>query len=36
MNQPVMQGVPALNVPDYVKHPRLVAWVGEVAALTKP
>ncbi|EFP66551.1 phosphoenolpyruvate carboxykinase (GTP) [Ralstonia pickettii] len=31
-----MQGVPALNVPDYVKHPRLVAWVGEVAALTKP
>ena len=36
MNQPVMQGVPALNVPDYVKHPRLTAWVGEVAALTKP
>ncbi|MRT00635.1 phosphoenolpyruvate carboxykinase (GTP) [Ralstonia pickettii] len=36
MNQPVMQGVPALNVPDYVKHPRLIAWVGEVAALTKP
>ncbi|WP_343549941.1 phosphoenolpyruvate carboxykinase (GTP) [Ralstonia sp.] len=36
MNQPVMQGVPALNVPDCVKHPRLIAWVGEVAALTKP
>ncbi|NWK46401.1 phosphoenolpyruvate carboxykinase (GTP) [Ralstonia pickettii] len=36
MNQPVMQGVPALNVPDYVNHPRLIAWVGEVAALTKP
>ena len=36
MNQPGMQGVPALNVPDYVKHPRLTAWVGEVAALTKP
>lgn len=36
MNQPAMQGVPALNVPDYVKHPRLVAWVGEIAALTKP
>lgn len=36
MNQPVMQGVPALNVPEYVKHPRLIAWVGEVAALTKP
>lgn len=36
MNQPVMQGVPALNVPDYVKHARLIAWVGEIAALTKP
>ncbi|AJW43861.1 phosphoenolpyruvate carboxykinase (GTP) [Ralstonia mannitolilytica] len=36
MNQPVMQGVPALNVPDYVKHPRLIAWVGEIAALTQP
>ncbi len=36
MNQPVMQGVPALNVPGYVKHARLVAWVGEIAALTKP
>jgi len=36
MNQPVMQGMPALNVPEYVKHPRLIAWVGEIAALTKP
>ncbi|MDE2201322.1 MAG: phosphoenolpyruvate carboxykinase (GTP) [Burkholderiaceae bacterium] len=36
MNQPVMQGVPALNVPEYVKHPRLIAWVSEVAALTRP
>lgn len=36
MNQPVMQGVPALNVPDYVKHLRLVAWVSEIAALTQP
>jgi len=36
MNQPVMQGVPALNVPDYVKNARLIAWVGEIAALTKP
>ncbi len=36
MNQPVMQGIPALNVPEYVKNARLVAWVGEVAALTKP
>ena len=25
-----------LNVPDYVKHPRLVAWVSEMAALCKP
>jgi phosphoenolpyruvate carboxykinase (GTP) len=36
MNHPVMQGTPALNVPAWVKHPRLVAWVGEIAALTKP
>ncbi|MBB6580324.1 phosphoenolpyruvate carboxykinase (GTP) [Ralstonia solanacearum] len=36
MNQPVMQGIPALNVPEYVKNAQLVAWVGEVAALTKP
>ncbi|AXW63293.1 phosphoenolpyruvate carboxykinase (GTP) [Ralstonia solanacearum] len=36
MNQPVMQGIPALNVPEYVKHAQLVAWVGEIAALTKP
>jgi phosphoenolpyruvate carboxykinase (GTP) len=36
MNQPVMQGVPALNVPEYVRHPRLIAWVSEVAALTRP
>ena len=25
---------PPLNVPDHVKHKRLVAWVGEMAALT--
>ena len=34
MNQPVMEGV-RLNVPAYVKHPRLVAWVAEMAALTE-
>ena len=34
MNQPVMEGV-RLNVPGYVKHARLVAWVAEMAALTE-
>ena len=34
MNQPVMEGL-RLNVPAYVKHPRLVAWVAEMAALTE-
>ena len=33
MNQPVMEGL-RLNVPAYVKHPRLVAWVADMAALT--
>jgi phosphoenolpyruvate carboxykinase (GTP) len=36
MNQPVMGGVAALNVPAYVKHQKLVSWVSEIAALTKP
>jgi phosphoenolpyruvate carboxykinase (GTP) len=34
MNQPVMEGV-RLNVPAYVKHARLVAWVAETAALVE-
>jgi len=34
MNQPAMEGL-RLNVPAYVKHPRLVAWVAEIAALTQ-
>ncbi|MBI3368109.1 MAG: phosphoenolpyruvate carboxykinase, partial [Burkholderiales bacterium] len=34
MNQPVMEGL-RLNVPAYVKHARMVAWVAEVAALTE-
>ena len=34
MNQPVMEGL-RLNVPAYVKHQRLVAWVAEIAALTE-
>ncbi|WP_338846395.1 phosphoenolpyruvate carboxykinase (GTP) [Massilia sp. W12] len=36
MNQPVLAGVAALNVPDYVKHQKLISWVNEFAALTKP
>lgn len=34
MNQPVMEGM-RLNVPAYVKHARLIAWVAEIAALTE-
>ena len=34
MNQPVMEGL-RLNVPAYVKHQRLIAWVAEIAALTQ-
>jgi len=36
MNQPVMGGVAALNVPAYIKHQELISWVAEIAALTKP
>ena len=35
MNSPVMRGL-ALNTPDFVKHPRLIAWVADMAALCKP
>jgi phosphoenolpyruvate carboxykinase (GTP) len=34
MNRPVMEGL-RLNVPVWVQHPRLVAWVAEIAALTE-
>ena len=36
MNHPTMQGTPALNVPAWVKNQKLVAWVADIAALTKP
>ena len=35
MNVPVMQGL-ELDVPDYVKNARLIAWVADMAALCKP
>ena len=35
MNSPVMQGL-NLNVPSYVKNAKLIAWVADMAALTKP
>ncbi|WP_011299546.1 phosphoenolpyruvate carboxykinase (GTP) [Cupriavidus necator] len=36
MNHPSMQGTTALNVPAWVRNQKLVAWVAEIAALTKP
>ncbi len=35
MNSPAMHGL-QLNTPDFVKHPRLIAWVADMAALCKP
>jgi phosphoenolpyruvate carboxykinase (GTP) len=35
MNSPMMQGL-NLNAPSYVRNPRLLAWISEVAALCKP
>ena len=35
MNSPVMQGL-TLNTPSYVKNAKLIAWVADMAALTKP
>ena len=36
MNQPVAGGVAAVNAPSYVKNQKLIAWVAEIASLTKP
>ncbi|MDO5691198.1 MAG: phosphoenolpyruvate carboxykinase (GTP) [Pseudomonadota bacterium] len=37
MNAPLPPGmVKDLNVPDYVKNAKLIAWVGDMAALCKP
>ena len=35
MNATVMQGL-SLNAPSYVKNPKLIAWIADMAALTKP
>ncbi len=35
MNQPAMQGLD-LQVPAFVKHAKLIAWVAEIAAICKP
>ncbi len=34
MNSPLREG-PLKSVPAYVRHARLIAWVGEIAALTE-
>ena len=36
MNQPVMEGLVTLNTPSYVTHKKLINWVTEIVALTKP
>ena len=36
MNQPIIAGVAAVNAPEYVKHQKLISWVADIAALTRP
>lgn len=36
MNHAYIGQTTALNAPEYVQHPRLLQWVEEIAALTKP
>ncbi|MFZ4528239.1 MAG: phosphoenolpyruvate carboxykinase, partial [Undibacterium curvum] len=36
MNQPIMKGVAEINAPAHVKHQKLISWIAEIAALTKP
>ncbi|WP_424192990.1 phosphoenolpyruvate carboxykinase (GTP) [Ampullimonas aquatilis] len=36
MNQPYMKGVSSVSAPAYVKHIKLINWISEIAALTKP
>ncbi len=36
MNQPKTFGIEQLNVPNYVKHQKLIQWVAEIATLTQP
>ncbi len=36
MNQPIMKGVAAINAPAFVRQQKLINWVAEIAALTKP
>jgi phosphoenolpyruvate carboxykinase (GTP) len=36
VNQPIMKGVSAMKAPAYVKQQKLINWVADMAALTKP